>query len=298
MTIHKKGLVVEMIGWSCHSVVLLVLESVTVSVVVGPRVRGVVGTSFGVGGWVGWSGWRVALLEGFRFKERLTVIWFSSSRLLDSNIPPSAFLAVREMSFCAHCASKVSTFPIFRFDGFNRLSGLDALFAVFVVLVFSVGFATTQSAHRDTGLFARQTSLDFAILVLHACFVRASELPADVALNEIDSLFPVICLDYGCKHNEGGFHDLICDGIVWVDNGEADVPVVCFVWDFRSCPIRFVCEGYVLEERVGVLDFFQELFFGPELAHVHGIAVEFFVRDRPAWNLSVDQFVPDCRLGK
>ena len=30
MTIHRKGLVVEMIGGSCHSVVLLVLESVFV----------------------------------------------------------------------------------------------------------------------------------------------------------------------------------------------------------------------------------------------------------------------------
>ena len=48
MTIHRKGLVVEMIGWSCHSVVLLVLESVSASIVVGTRVRGVVGAPFGV----------------------------------------------------------------------------------------------------------------------------------------------------------------------------------------------------------------------------------------------------------
>ena len=48
MTIHREGLVVEVIGWSCHSVVLLVLESITASVVVGPRVRGIVGASFGV----------------------------------------------------------------------------------------------------------------------------------------------------------------------------------------------------------------------------------------------------------
>ena len=47
MTIHKKGLIVELIGWSCHSVVLLVLESVSASVV-RASVGGVVGTSFGV----------------------------------------------------------------------------------------------------------------------------------------------------------------------------------------------------------------------------------------------------------
>ena len=134
--------------------------------------------------------------------------------------------------------------------------------------------------------------------MLHARFVRASELPADVALNEIDSLFPVICLDYGGKHDEGGFHDLVCNGIVWVDNGEAYVPVVCFIWDFRGCPIWFVCESHVLEERVRVFDFLQKLFFGPELAHVHCITVEFLVRDRSAWDLSVDQFVPDCWFGK
>ena len=33
MTIHRKGLVVEMIGWSCRSVVLLVLEGVSAFVV-------------------------------------------------------------------------------------------------------------------------------------------------------------------------------------------------------------------------------------------------------------------------
>ena len=46
MTIHRKGLIVELIGWSCHSVVLLVLESVSASVV--RASVGVVGTSFGV----------------------------------------------------------------------------------------------------------------------------------------------------------------------------------------------------------------------------------------------------------
>ena len=135
-----------MIGWSCHSVVLLVLESVTVSVVVWPCVRGIVGASFGVGGWVGWSGWGIALLEG--------LIWFPPSSLLDGDIPSSAFLAVREMSFCAYRTTKMSTFPVFGFNGFNSFSGLDALFAVLIVLVFSVGFASTQSAHRDTRFFA------------------------------------------------------------------------------------------------------------------------------------------------
>ena len=212
-------------------------------------------------------------MERFWFKERLTVIWFPSSRLLDSNIPSPALLAIGEMSFCAYCTSKMGAFPVFRFDGFNRFSCLDALFAILVVLVFPVGFASTQSAYRDTRFFARQTSLDFAILVLHAHFVGASELPTDVALNEIDSLFPVICYDHSGKHDEVGFHDLVCDGIVWVNNGEANVPMVSFVWDFRSRPVWFVCENYVFEEGVRVFDFFQELFLGPELAHVHSITI-------------------------
>ena len=261
MTIQRKGLVVEMIRWSCHSIVLLVLESISASVVVGARVRGVVGASFGVGRWVGWSGWGVALLEGFWLKERLTVIWFSSSRLLDGDIPSSTFLAVREMSFRTHCASKVGTFPVFGFDGFNCLSGLDALFAILVVLVFPVGFASAQSAYRDTRFFARQTSLDFAILVLHARFVRTSELPANVALNEIDSLFPVVCLDYGGKHDEGGFNDLVCDGVIWVNDGEADVPMVSFIWNFRGRPIWFVCENYIFEEGCHELAFFTFFLF-------------------------------------
>ena len=126
----------------------------------------------------------------------------------------------------------------------------------------------------------------------------ACELPADITLNEVDSLFPVVCFDYGGKHDEGGFNDLIRDGVIWVDNGETDVPVISFVWDFRSCPIWLVCKGNIFEEGMRVLDFFQELFFGPELAHVHGVTVEFFVHDRSAWNLSVDQFVPNCRFGE
>ena len=287
-----------MIGWSCHSVVLLVLESISASVVVGAGVRGVVGASFGVGRWVGWTGWGVTLLERLRFEERLAVIWFPSSCLLNGNIPSSAFLTVREVSFRAYCASEMGAFPVSGFDGFNSFTCLDALFAVLVVLIFSVGFASTQSAHRDARFFARQTSLNFAILVLHARFVRASELPANVALNEVDSLFPVICFDYGGKHDEGRFNDLICDGIVWVNDGEADVPVVRFIWNFRGRPIWFVCENYIFEEWVGVFDLFQELFFGPELAHVHSVTVEFFIRDRPTWDLSVDQFVPNCWFGK
>ena len=44
---HRRGLIVELIGWSCHSVVLLVLESVS-AFVVRAGVRGVVGASLRV----------------------------------------------------------------------------------------------------------------------------------------------------------------------------------------------------------------------------------------------------------
>ena len=47
MTIHRRVLVVELIGWSCHSVVLLVLGSVS-AFVVRAGVRGVVGASLRV----------------------------------------------------------------------------------------------------------------------------------------------------------------------------------------------------------------------------------------------------------
>ena len=49
MTIYRKGLVVEVIGWSCNSIVLLILESVFASVVVvWARVGDVVGAPFRV----------------------------------------------------------------------------------------------------------------------------------------------------------------------------------------------------------------------------------------------------------
>ena len=98
----------------------------------------------------------------------------------------------------------------------------------------------------------------------------------------------MIRFNHGGKHDEVRFDDLVCDRVVWVDDGETDVPMISFVWNFRSCPVWFVCKSYAFEEGVGVLDFFQKLFLGPKLAHVHGITVEFFVGDRPAWNLSID----------
>ena len=134
--------------------------------------------------------------------------------------------------------------------------------------------------------------------MLHASFVRAHELPADVTLYEVDSLFPVICDYYGGKHDEVGFDNLVCNGIIGVNNGETDVPVICVVWYFCGCPVWFVGKGYIFEEGVGFPDFLQECFLGPKLTQVHSIAVEFFVGDCPAWNLSVYKFVPYCRFGK
>ena len=132
----------------------------------------------------------------------MSVVQFPSSCLLYGDIPSTAFLAVGEMSFCTYCTTKVGTFPVFGFDGFNCFSRLDALFTVFIVLVFLVRFAPTQSADRDTGFPAGFTSFGFSILMLHACFVRSRELPADVALNKIDSLFPVVCSNYSGEHDE------------------------------------------------------------------------------------------------
>ena len=100
-----------------------------------------------------------------------------------------------------------------------------------------------------------------------------------------DTFLPVVCLDYGGKHDEVRFNNLVCDGVVWVNNGEADVPMVGFVWNFRSRPIWFVCENYVSEEGVRVLDFLQKLFLGPKLAHVHSVAVDGEAPDLPFFPL-------------
>ena len=180
----------------------------------------------------------------------MSIVQFSSSCLLYGTIPSTAFLAVREMSFCAYCASKIGAFPILRFDSLYRFSCLDALFAIFVVLVFSVGFASTHSADQDTQFFTCYTSFGFFVLMLHACLVGTSELPTDVALYKVNPLFPVVRRDYGGKHDEAGCDDLVCNRVVWVDNGEADVPVICVVWYFCSCPVWLVCESDIIEEGV------------------------------------------------
>ena len=65
------------------------------------------------------------------------------------------------------------------------------------------------------------------------------------------------------------------------------------MWDFGGGPIRVEGEFCVFEEGMGILDFFEECLLRPSGVFSHGISVYFCFSDHSAWNLSVDDFVPN-----
>ena len=70
------------------------------------------------------------------------------------------------------------------------------------------------------------------------------------------------------------------------------------MWDFSHGPVRIECEFCILEERVGVLDLFEECLFRPGGVFSHSVSIYLRFSDHSAGNLSVDNFVPDGGFGK
>ena len=95
-----------------------------------------------------WVGGSSTLLERVLSKEGLVGKGFASSGLLDSIIASSAVLAVREMWFCADCASEMGADPVFRLDLLHGLSRLDATIAGLVMFGFEMFPTSAKSAYR------------------------------------------------------------------------------------------------------------------------------------------------------
>ena len=142
------------------------------------------------------------MLERVLGKEWLVGKRFASSGLLYGIVASSAVLAVGEMWFCANCAFEMGADPVFRFDLLHGFSGLNAIVAGLVVFSFEMFPASAESAYRQARFLARETSFHSTIFVLHARFVLAGKLPAEVALLEIDSLFPMVWGDEGSEHDD------------------------------------------------------------------------------------------------
>ena len=118
------------------------------------------------------------LLEGILCEERLVCERFSSSSLLNGIITPSAILTVGEVWFSANRALEMGANPVFRLDFLHGFSGLNAIIARLVVFRFEMFPTSAKSAYRRARLLTRKTSFCSSILVLHARFVLAGELPA------------------------------------------------------------------------------------------------------------------------
>ena len=170
----------------------------------GTRIASVVG-SLGeslVSRWEDWHGRTSLLLKGVLSEERLVGEGFSSSCLLDGIVAASAVWAIGEMWFSAHSASEMCANPILRFDLLHRFASLDAIVARLVVFGFEMFPASAQSAYWRAGLLACKTAFDSAIFVLHTRLVLASKLPAEVALLEVDSFFPMVWGNQGREHDD------------------------------------------------------------------------------------------------
>ena len=70
------------------------------------------------------------------------------------------------------------------------------------------------------------------------------------------------------------------------------------MWDFSRGPVGIECELGILEERVGVLDLFEECLFRPSGVFSHSISIDLGYRDHSAWNLSIDNFIPNSGFGE
>ena len=92
--------------------------------------------------------------------------------------------------------------------------------------------ASAESAYWGARFFACKTSFHSSVLVLHTRFVLTGELPAKVALLEIDSFLPMVRCDKGREHDDLGSDNFFGDGVVGVNDGETQIPGVSVMWNF------------------------------------------------------------------
>ena len=134
--------------------------------------------------------------------------------------------------------------------------------------------------------------------MLHARFVLAGELPAKVALLEVNSLLPVVWCNKGREHDDLGPDDFLGNGVIRIHDSEAQVPSVGVMWNFGRGPVRVKREFSVLKERVRVLDLLEERLFRPCGVFSHSISIDLSFGDHSARDLSVDNFVPNSGFGE
>ena len=134
--------------------------------------------------------------------------------------------------------------------------------------------------------------------MFEADLVWGYKLPASGTLLEVDFLFPVVRSDTSRKHNDGGVDNLVRNGIVGIDDGEGEIVSEGIVRDVGRGPVRGVREFGVCKEGVGIFDFLKKTFFAPRGVIDHIVSVEGFHRVSTAWDVTVNDFVPNCWFGR
>ena len=134
--------------------------------------------------------------------------------------------------------------------------------------------------------------------MLEADLVWGYKLPASGTLLEVDFFFPMVWSDTSCKHDDGGVDNLVRNGVVGIDDGEGKIVSEGFVWDIGRGPVRGVREFGVCKEGMGIFDFLKKAFFAPRGVIDHIISIEGFHRVGTAWDVAINDLVPNCWFGK
>lgn len=103
--------------------------------------------------------------------------------------------------------------------------------------------------------------------------VSRTKLKATRALSEVDFLLPTLGADPGGKHDDFRLSKGVCDGTVWVFNGEDKVGCVRVERYVFHCPVRELSKVGRVEKGVRGLYFIKENILGPGLVGGHLVAI-------------------------
>jgi len=170
----------------------------------------------------------------------------SGPSLLDGIPTSRTILAVGSMGLAAVAAPSVDADPVDALEFRERLPSILAPLAVLSVRIKTMFGAATKDALDGAGVVG-----------------LGVELPATIALEEVDFLLPALGVDHRAKHDRGGVVKGSGDRLVRVLDGESQVAVHLVGSKVPDSPTRVETEDGSLQNWMRALDVFEEFIWGP-----------------------------------